>query len=43
LHATLHPAPDRAALGDGAFIGRIVHGAYLLASAMVIGRSAANA
>ena len=43
LHAVLHPTPDLAALGDGAMIGLTLYGVYLLASAMVVGRSAANA
>jgi hypothetical protein len=40
LHAALHPAADPAALGDGAMIGLAVYGAYLLASAVIVGRRA---
>ena len=43
LHAALHPMADLAALGDGAIIGLTLYGVYLLASAVVVGRSAANA
>lgn len=43
LHAALHPTADPAALGDGAFVGLVVYGAYLLASAVALGRSAIKA
>ncbi len=43
LHAALHPTADPAALGDGAFVGLVVYGAYLLASAVVVGRHTAPA
>lgn len=43
LHAALHPTADLATLGDGAMIGLTLYGVYLLASAVVVGRSAANA
>jgi hypothetical protein len=42
LHAALHPTADPVALGDGAMIGLAVYGAYLLASAVVVGRQAAH-
>jgi hypothetical protein len=41
LHAALHPAADPGMLGDGAMIGLAVYGAYLLASAVIVGRRAA--
>ena len=43
LHAALHPTADPAALGDAAFVGLIVYGAYLLASAVALGRGGAKA
>ena len=43
LHAALHPTADLAALGDGAMIGLTLYGVYLLASAVVVARSAASA
>jgi hypothetical protein len=43
LHAALHPTADPAALGDGAFVGLVVYGAYLLASVVALGRGAIKA
>jgi hypothetical protein len=43
LHAALHPTADPVALGEGAVVGLVVYGAYLLASAVVVGRQAAHA
>jgi len=43
LHAALHPAADPAALGDAAMIGLVVYGAYLLVSAVTIGRGTIEA